>query len=344
MRFQKVSDALMTRGKLSEVERCTIFLSKLPRGKRKVVLRETPLDKFEFTALLKLVMKPEADDYKDSLWRGMLREDYSFYKEYGTDRCPDFNDKPWAERRYLMDWDKSHRSGDNDAVIEEMQEKMKEMARQIANFETKVRTTYRDKPGSPYSLRWDRRNTDRWRSVEDRNPRMLADYRARERDEDERRRKDEEDRRRRNEEDRRRREEDDRRRREDEERRRRDDNIDRDRRRDEYRGGDSYGREDRAEQYLRSPRDQYPRSPRYGDGAEGYWSPGNFNLRDREDSRSRWESDRDRRDGYRSSYERTERDGDRREEPRGQYERGGYPASSGYLKSPNYPRSPGPSN
>ncbi|GBG79900.1 hypothetical protein CBR_g30165 [Chara braunii] len=237
MRFQKVSDALMTRGKLSDVERCTIFLSKLPRGKRKAVLREMPHDKLEFTALFKLAMKAEADDYKDLLWRGMQREDYSFYKEYGTDRCPDFNDKPWAERRYLMDWDKSHRLGDNDAVIEEMQEKMKEMARQIANFETKVETTYRDKPGSPYSLRWDRRNTNPWRSVEDRNPRTLVDYHARERDEDERRRRDEEDRRRRNEEDRgrrdeedrRRREEDDRRRREDEERRRRHDNIDRDR-------------------------------------------------------------------------------------------------------------------
>ncbi|GBG80513.1 hypothetical protein CBR_g30974 [Chara braunii] len=235
----QVSDALMTRGKLSEVERCTIFLGKLPRGKRKAVLRETPHEKLEFTALLKLAMKAEADDYKDLLWRGMLREDYSFYKENGTDRCPDFNDKPWAERRYLMDWDKSHRSWDNDAVIEEMQEKIKEMARQIANFETKVGTTYRDKPGSPYSLRWDRRNTDPWRSVENHNPRTLADYHAREIDEDERRRRDEEDRRRR--------EEDDQRRSEDEERRCRDDNIDRDRRHYEYRGGDSYGRGDRAE-------------------------------------------------------------------------------------------------
>ncbi|GBG62071.1 hypothetical protein CBR_g28547 [Chara braunii] len=205
-----------------------------------------------------------------------------------------------------MDWDKCHRSGDNDAVIEEMQEKMKEMTRQIANFETKVGTTYRDKPGSPYSLRWDRRNTDPWRSVEHLNPRTLADYRARERDEDEQRRRDEEDRRRRDEEDRRRREEDDRKRREDEERRCRDDNIDRDRRRDGYRGGDSYGRGDRAEQYPHSPRDQYPHSPRYGGGAEGYRSLDNFNSRDREDSRGRWESDRDRRDGYRSGYERNE--------------------------------------
>ncbi|GBG71709.1 hypothetical protein CBR_g9121 [Chara braunii] len=214
----------------------------------------------------------------------------------------------------------------------------------MTNFKTKVGTTYRDKPGSPYSLRWDRRNTDPWRSVEDRNPRTLADYRARERDEDKRRRRDEEDHRRREEKDRRRRDEDDRRRREDEERRRRDDDIDRDRRRDGYRRGDSYSRRDRSDQYPRSPRDQYSRSPRYGGNADGYRSPGNFNSRNREDSCRRWELDRDRRDGYRSGYERTERGGDRREESRGQYERGGYPASPGYPKSPNYPRFPGPSN
>ncbi|GBG80775.1 hypothetical protein CBR_g31329 [Chara braunii] len=159
-----------------------------------------------------------------------------------------------------------------------------------------------------------------------------------------RRRRDEEDRRRRDEEDRRRRDEDDRRRREDDERRRRDDNIDRDRRCDGYRGGDSYSRGDRADQYPRSPRDQYPRSSRYGGNVEGYRNPGNFNSRDRKDSRGQWESNRDHRDGYRSGYERTKRGGDRREEPWGQYERGGYPASPGYPKSPNYPRSPGPSN
>ncbi|GBG80784.1 hypothetical protein CBR_g31340 [Chara braunii] len=268
MCFQKVSDALMTRGKLSEVERCTIFLSKLPRAKQKAVLRETPNDKLEFTTLLKLAMKAEADDYKDLLWRGMQREDYSLYKEYGTDRCPDFNDKPWAERRYLMDADRPQRSGDNDAVIEEMKETMKGMARKMADFETKVATTYRDKPGSPYSLRWDRRNSDPWRSIEDRNPRTPADYRVRERDEEDRRRRDEEDRRHRDEEDRRHREDDD--------WRRRDDDIDRDHRRDEYRGGNSYSQGDRS--------DQYPRSPRYGRNTEGYRSPDNFNSRDREDS------------------------------------------------------------
>ncbi|GBG73449.1 hypothetical protein CBR_g16164 [Chara braunii] len=304
----------MTRGKLSKVERCTIFLCKLPRGKQKAVLRETPHDKLEFTALLKLAMKAKANDYKDLLWRGMQREDYSLYKEYGTDRCPDFNDKPWAERRYLMDADKLQRSGDNDVAIEEMKEMMKGMVRKMVDFETKVATTYRDKPGSPYSLRWDRRNTDPWRSVEDQNPRTLADCRARERDEEDRRRRDEKDRRRRDEEDRRRTEEDD--------RRRQDDDIDRDRRRDGYRGGDSYSRGDKS--------DQYPHSPRYGGNVEGYRSPGNFNSRVREDSRGRWESDRDPRDGYRSGYERTER--------------GGYTVSPGYPKSPNYPRSPGPSN
>ncbi|GBG74099.1 hypothetical protein CBR_g17810 [Chara braunii] len=110
------------------------------------------------------------------------------------------------------------------------------------------------------------------------------------------------------EEDRRRREEDDRRRREDEERRRRDDTIDKDRRRDGYRGGDSYSRGDRADQYPRSPRGQYPRSPRYGGNVEGYRNPSNFNSGDRKEPRSRWESDRDRRDGYRSGYERTGRD------------------------------------
>ncbi|GBG71610.1 hypothetical protein CBR_g9026 [Chara braunii] len=184
---------------------------------------------------------------------------------------------------------------------------MKGMVRQRANFETKVATTYRDKPRSPYSLRWDRRNTDPWRSVEDWNPRTLADYRARERDEDDRKRRDEDT------------------------WRRRDDDIDRDRRRDGYRGGDSFSREGRSEQYRRSPG--------YRGNTEGYRSPVNFNSRDREDSRGRWESDRDRRDGYRGGYERTERGGSRREEPRGQY-----PASPGYPKSPNYPRSLGPSN
>ncbi|GBG73294.1 hypothetical protein CBR_g13013 [Chara braunii] len=294
----------MARGKLSEVQRCTIFFSRLPRGKQKAVLRETPHDKLEFSALLKLTMKAEADDYKDLLWRGMQRRDFSLYREYGIDRCPDFNDQPWAERRYLMDRDRPQRSRDSETVIDEMREMMKGMARQMANFKTKVGAiTYRDKPGSPYSLRWDRRNIDPWRSVEDRNPRTLADYRARERDHDTWRR--------------------------------RDDDIDRDRRRDGYRGVDSFSQGGRVE--------PYPHSPRYGGSTDGY-RPNNFNSRDREDSHGRWESDRDRRDGYRGGTERTEKGRSRREEPRRRYERGGYPTSPGYPKSPNYLKSPGPSN
>ncbi|GBG70187.1 hypothetical protein CBR_g6318 [Chara braunii] len=175
----------------------------------------------------------------------------------------------------------------------------------MTNIETKMgATTYRGKPGSPYSLRWDRRNTDPLWSMEDRNPRTLADNRVRERDEDGGRRRDEE--------------------------------IDRDRRGDRYRRMDTFSRGGRQE--------QYPRSPRYDRNVEGYRSPDNFNRRDRDDSRGRWESDRDRRDGYRSGYERAEQGGGRRDDSREQYDRGGYPASSGYPKSPNYPKSYGPSN
>ncbi|GBG64303.1 hypothetical protein CBR_g41222 [Chara braunii] len=181
---------------------------------------------------------------------------------------------------------------------------MKGLARQMTDIETKTgATTYRDKLGSLYSLRWERRNTDPWRSMEDRNPRTLADYRAREKHDDAWLRRDEE--------------------------------IARDRRGDGYRGVDVLSRGGKLK--------QYPRSPRYGGNMEGYRSPDNFNPRDRDDSRGRWESDRDRRDGYRGGYERIERGEGRREDPRGQYDRGGYPASPRYPKSPNYPKSPRPS-
>ncbi|GBG89926.1 hypothetical protein CBR_g49776 [Chara braunii] len=105
---------------------------------------------------------------------------------------------------------------------------------------------HRDKPGSPYLLRWDRRNSDPWRSVGERNPRTLADYRARERAEDD-------------------------------PWRRRDDEIDRDRRTDQYRQDDRYYRGGRFE--------QYPRSPRYDRNPDGFRSPGNFTHRDGGDSR-----------------------------------------------------------
>ncbi|GBG89216.1 hypothetical protein CBR_g48924 [Chara braunii] len=106
--------------------------------------------------------------------------------------------------------------------------------------------------------------------------------------------------------------------------------------------------------------EQYPRSPKYDRNPDGFRSPVNFTHRDGGDSRGHWEPDRDRRDGYRGGYDRADRAGDkcadsrgerhddsrgdRRDDSRGRYDRGGYPASSGYLKSPTYPRSPGPSN
>ncbi|GBG81280.1 hypothetical protein CBR_g31954 [Chara braunii] len=209
MRFQKISDVSMKKGKISEVERCTIFIGHLSKGRQKSILRDFSRDKLDFPEVLKLAIKAEADDYKDLVWRGMRRRDFSLYKEYATDRCPDFKDHPWSEK--------------NEAVAEEVKEirdMVKGLTRQVTEIVTTTgATAYRDKPGGPYSLRWDRRNTDSWRSVEDRNPRTLTDYSMRERERD------------------------------DEPWRRRDDEIDRD-----HRTREMYGRARRLDDYSRSPR------------------------------------------------------------------------------------------
>ncbi|GBG86997.1 hypothetical protein CBR_g44452 [Chara braunii] len=241
MRFQKISDVLMKKGKISEVECCTIFIGHLSKGRQNSILRDLPRDRLDFPEVLKLTIKAEAEDYKDLVWRGMRRRDFSLYKEYATDRCPDFKDYPWSEK--------------NEAVAEEVKE-IRDMGKGLTGQVTEIVTTtgvttYRDKPGGPYSLRWDRRNNDPWRSVEDRNPRTLTDYRTRGRERD------------------------------NEPWRRWDDEIDRDRR-------------DRVP-FVRARRlDDYPRSPRYEAD------------RGRGDSRSRWETDQGRRDGYRDDrYERS---------------------------------------
>ncbi|GBG68689.1 hypothetical protein CBR_g3231 [Chara braunii] len=108
MRFQKIFDLLMKKGKILEVERYTIFIGHLSKGRQKSILRDLPRDKLDFPEVLKLVIKAEANDYKDLVWRGMRRRDFSLYKEYVTDRCHDFKDYPWSEK--------------NEAVAEEVKE------------------------------------------------------------------------------------------------------------------------------------------------------------------------------------------------------------------------------
>ncbi|GBG86452.1 hypothetical protein CBR_g41447 [Chara braunii] len=108
MRFQKISDVLMEKGKISEVERYTIFIGHLSKGRQKSILRDLPHDKLDFSEVLKVAIKAEEDDYKDLVWRGMRRRNFSLYKEYATDRCPDFKDYPWSEK--------------NEAVAEEVKE------------------------------------------------------------------------------------------------------------------------------------------------------------------------------------------------------------------------------
>ncbi|GBG82621.1 hypothetical protein CBR_g34991 [Chara braunii] len=359
MRFQKISDVLMKKGKISEVERCTIFIGHLSKGRQRSILRDLPRDRLDFPEVLKLAIKAEADDYKDLVWRGMRRRDFSLYKEYATDRCPDFKDYPWSEK--------------NEAVAEEVKE-IRDMVKGLTGQVTEIvtatgATAYRDKCEGPYSLRWDRRNNDPWRSVDDRNPRTLTDYRTRGRKRD------------------------------DEPWRRRDDEIDRDRRdrepfvrarrlddyprspryeadqgrgdsrsrweteqsrRDGYRD-DRYERSDRDgyrdDRYERSGRDGY-RGSRYErgdrdwerqDGSRGQFERGGeareqrdesrgwYNRGDRRDeSRGRYDSG-DRRNDSRGRYEQGGLGGDRRNDPRGRNERGGYGVSS-----EPYPKSPDP--
>ncbi|GBG76001.1 hypothetical protein CBR_g21242 [Chara braunii] len=137
MRFQKIFDVLMKKGKISEVERCTIFIGHLSKGRQKSILRDLPRDKLDFPEVLKLAIKAEADDYKDLVWRGMRRRDFSRYKEYVTDRYPDFKDYPWSEKK--------------EAVAEEVKEirnMVKGLTRQVTEIVTSTgATTYRDKPG-----------------------------------------------------------------------------------------------------------------------------------------------------------------------------------------------------
>ncbi|GBG59847.1 hypothetical protein CBR_g66650 [Chara braunii] len=299
MRFQKISDVLMKKRKILEIERCTIFIGHLSKGRQKSVLRDLPRDKLDFPEVLKLTIKAEADDYKDLVWRGMRRRDFSLYKEYATDRCPDFKDHPWSEK--------------NEVVAEEVKEirdMVKGLTRQVTEIVTTTGpTTYQDKPGGPYSLRWDRRNTDSWRSVEDRNPRTLTDYRARERERD------------------------------DESWQRRDDEIDRD-----CRTREMYGRARRLNDYSCSPR--YEPDGGRGD-SQGRWESdqgrrdgyrdGRYERLDRDGHRDdRYQ--RSHRDGYRDGrYERSDRDGrrddryersDRDNYRGGRYERGDRPDDS----------------
>ncbi|GBG78970.1 hypothetical protein CBR_g28684 [Chara braunii] len=279
MRFQKISNVLIKKGKISEVERCTIFIGHLSKGRQKSILRDLPRDKLDFPEVIKLAIKAEADDYKDLVWRGMRRHVFSLYKEYATYRRSDFKHYPWSEKNEVVA-----------EKVKEIRDMIKGLTIQVIEIVTTIgATAYRDKPEGPYSLRWHRRNTDSWRSVEDRNPRTRTDYRVREREKD------------------------------DEPWRRRDDEIDRHRRTHE-----TYGHARRLHDYSRSPRYE-------PDGGRG-------------DSRGRWESDQERRDGYRDGkyarsdrdghrddrYERTDRDGyrgdryergDRPDDSRGRYDR-----------------------
>ncbi|GBG66999.1 hypothetical protein CBR_g74685 [Chara braunii] len=287
------------------------------------------------------------------------RRDFSLYKEYATDRCPDFKDYPWSEK--------------NEAVAEEVKE-IRDMVKGLTGQVTEIMTAtgataYRDKPGGPYSLRWDRRNNDPWKSVEDRNPRTLTDYRTRGRERDDepwRHRNDEIDR--------------DRRDREPFVRARRLDDYPRnpryeaDRGRGDFRGRweTEQGRRDvyRDERYEGSDRDGYRDDIYERSGRDGYkgsryergyrdWerqdelrgrfkrggdareqrdeSRGWYNRGDqRDESRGRYDSG-DRRNDSRGRYEQGGFGGDWRNDPRGRNERGGYGVSS-----ESYPKSPDP--
>ncbi|GBG60465.1 hypothetical protein CBR_g5639 [Chara braunii] len=98
MRFQKISDVLMKKGKISEVERCTIFIGHLSKGSQKSILRDLPRDRLDFSEVLKLAIKAEADDYKGLMWRGMRIRDFFLYKEYATDRSRRLDDYPRSPR------------------------------------------------------------------------------------------------------------------------------------------------------------------------------------------------------------------------------------------------------
>ncbi|GBG90006.1 hypothetical protein CBR_g50099 [Chara braunii] len=123
MRFQKISDVLMKKGKISEVERGTIFIGHLSKGRQKSILRDLPRDRLDFPEVLKLAIKAEADDYKDLVWRGMRRCDFSLYKEYATDRCPDFKNYPLSEK--------------NEAVAEEVKE-IRDMVKGLTGQVTEI--------------------------------------------------------------------------------------------------------------------------------------------------------------------------------------------------------------
>ncbi|GBG70897.1 hypothetical protein CBR_g8198 [Chara braunii] len=310
MRFQKISDVLMKKGKISEVERCTIFIGHLSKGRQKSILRDLPRDRLDFPEVLKLAIKAEADDYKDLVWRGMRRRDFSLYKEYFTDRCRDFKDYPWSEK--------------NEVVPEEMKEirdMVKGLTRQVTEIVTATGvTTYRDKPGGPYSFRWDHRERRdrelfvRARRLDDypRSPRYEADWGRG--DSPGRWEKDD-----------------------------RYERSDRDGYRDdryERSGRDGY----RGSRYERGDRDwerqdgSRARFERGGDAREQRdETRGWYNRGDRRDeSRGRYDSG-DRRNDSRGQYEQEGSRGDQRNDSRSRNERGGYGVSS-----EPYPKSPDP--
>ncbi|GBG93465.1 hypothetical protein CBR_g70974, partial [Chara braunii] len=313
MRFQKISDVLMKKGKISEVERCTIFIGHLSKGRQKSILRDLPRDRLDFPEVLKLAIKAEADDYKDLVWRGMRRRDFSLYKEYATDRCPDFKDYPWSEK--------------NEAVAEEVKE---------------IRTWGRERDDEP----WRRRDDEIDRDRRDREPfvraRRLDDYPRSPRYEADRGRGDSRGRWET--------EQSDSRGRWETEQSRRDgyrdgryERSDQDGYRDdryERSGRDGY----RGSRYERGDRDwerqdgSRGRFERAGDAREqrdelrGWYNRGDR----RDESRGRYNSG-DRRDDSRGRYDQGGFGGDRRNDPRGRDERGGYGVSS-----EPYPKSPDP--
>uniref|UniRef100_A0A388KP34 Core Histone H2A/H2B/H3 domain-containing protein n=1 Tax=Chara braunii TaxID=69332 RepID=A0A388KP34_CHABU len=171
--------------------------------------------------------------------------------------------------------------------VTEIVNMVKGLTRQVTEIVTATGVTaYRDKPGGPYSLRWDRRNNDPWRSIEDRNPQTLIDYRTRGRERD------------------------------DELWRRRDDEIDRD-----HRDRELFVRARRLDDYPRSPRYEADRGR--GDSRDRWERDGGYERSDRDGYRDdRYE--RPGRDGYRGSrYERGDRDWERQDGSRGRFERGG---------------------
>ncbi|GBG89592.1 hypothetical protein CBR_g49382, partial [Chara braunii] len=179
-RFEKMSKALMANGKLSEVQRCTIFICRLPKGKQKGILRDLSRDELEFSEVLKLAIKAANDDYKDLVW-SELKHLEATPRDLVLEKYPDIDDRPWAPRQYTFDEPKTRPETKVDP-IEKLTQVVQGLAKEVSEMTTKTEVVgYREKETlSPYSLRWDRRDTGPWRDIEKRNPRTLADYRTRE--------------------------------------------------------------------------------------------------------------------------------------------------------------------